>query len=200
MSKKDTAAIAVAVLLAGKTLGKRIEALAKTTSELQKEIHLIACSVCVEAVATGNLTHLMQFDKAVEHTGRRQVRRWLAKHGPVKWDTKEERFVFSDVKRAEATTKGTEVYGKELLTGPTYIDEATASDTDPFKAFDLPAILNAIIKRKDNIEDETDARHDFTGLDKLVELVKSLPPKVKTKPIKITKGKATTVEATATIN
>lgn len=207
-SSKATAEVTAAILLAGKTLGKRIEALAKTADEIKKEVHLLACSVCVEAVATGNLTHLMQFDKAVEHIGRRQVRRWLAKHGPVKWDTKEERFVFAETKRNEAIEKGTEAYGNELFTGPTYDQEATASDTDPFKAFDLPAILRGIAKRKDNLEDPNDARHDFTGLDKLIELVNALPVKVKTKPVHVKNGsesnaskerssKAKTVEAPA---
>lgn len=189
-------------LYKGAKLKSALAVLLKTGEELREEIHLIACSVCVEAITTGNLTHLLQLDAATANLGQRELRRWLAKHGPVKWDTKQKRFVFADAKREAAVEEGSEAYGSRLLDGPTYVEEATETDADPFKAFDIPSMLRSIAKRRDNVEDPSDARHDFTGLDELYELVNKLPVKIKPKADKKAKApaKVTVAEASTTVN
>lgn len=157
-------------LLKGKALSAEIKAIAKDAKTLQKRLHSVAVSVCVEAFETGNLTHMMQFDTAVEHIGRRAMRRWLDKHGPAKWDTKEKKFTFVQARRDAIKEKGVEDYAEELFDGPDYVAESTASDTDSFHAFDVLTMLKSIVRRHDKVTDVNDPRHHFDGYDKVVAL------------------------------
>lgn len=175
-------------ILKGKALADEIKAIAKDAKAFEARLHIACASVCAEAIATGNLTHLMQLDAAVEHVGRRAVRRWLAKHGPVSWDNEAKAFKFNETKRKEAIDKGVDAYGKELLAAPTYTAEATKSDTDPFTAFDVFAMLERIVAKGDAV-DLSDARHNVNGLHEVRQLVERL------RPTYVKPGKVKTVEA-----
>ena len=188
-------------LLKGKALAKAIKSIAATSKELQKNIHLVAMSVCVEAVNTGNLTHMIHFDAAVEHVGRRAVRRWLDKHGPAKWDVKESTFKFDDARRKKIVAMGADKYAESLAAGPSYIDETTKADTDSFHAFDVLGILKSIVRKHDKVADPNDSRHSFVGYDDVVKLINKLEPmRAETsKPASTTKPakKAAPIRATA---
>lgn len=184
-------------LLTGKDLTAAIKKLVTDAKELTARLHLIAVSCCREAVETGNLTHMIDFDKAVEHVGRRAIRRWLDKHGPAKWNTKEKTFTFVPERREKAKALGNE-YAKGLFNGPTYIDETTEQDTDPFTSFDVFALLQGIIRKHDRVSDVNDARHNFVGYDKVVALLNELAPTY-VKPVKA-KAKPTELPLSAVLN
>ena len=91
MSKATTATLSG--LLSGKDLTNAIDALGKSAKEMLTTIHHLAASACAEAVRTKNTNAINRLDAACENVGGRALRRWLQKHGPVKWDTEEAKFV-----------------------------------------------------------------------------------------------------------
>lgn len=173
-------------LLKGKDLTKAIDELSKSATAMLAKIHHLAASACAEALELRNANAINRLDVACEHVGGRALRRWLAKHGPVKWDSEKAKFVLSDEKceKLDEEYEDANEYGEELATGASPTSEAKASDTNPFKPFDTSAMLASIKRRYDDLTDEqkADPRNNFANIEAILELyakTPKLPKKVK---------------------
>lgn len=194
-------------LIKGAELKKAIGQLKKDAKGWVARIEHLAQSACVEAVATRNCSAINMLADATKEIGSRAVMRWLEKHGPVKWDKEENKFLMSDKKHEAMKAKGEE-YAKELAASKSYVQEQTKADSNPFVEFDLRSRIASLIKQAeakqadDNRKTEATQAgkaDDFTGLTELKAMLATLPVKVsatagKTAP-KSKSGKGVTLTA-----
>lgn len=186
MAKKATEETTFA-LLKGAALTKEIDAIGKSATQMLARIHHAAASACAEALELRNCNAINRLDKACEHVGGRALRRWLAKHGPVTWDSEAKKFVLSNDKCEELDEEfdSSEEYGEELATGASPTEEAKPNDSNPFQKFDTNALLANIKRKYEALTDEqkADPRNNFANIDKILELYGKTPalPKKKKK-------------------
>ena len=175
-----------AKLLASDKLASAIAKLAIDATKMAEHVHMLAASVCLDAVKTGNVTNLNALTEATKKISKRAVMRWLQKHGPVKLNDAKDAFVLNETRVEKAKAEGFDAYGTRLLEGPNYADEQTPADTNPFKDFDLDARILALLKQAEEIDGNSDrkahAEVNTERLSKLRDWVKdNVPTKIKAK-------------------
>ena len=168
-------------LLKGKALSLAIAQLGKDLKQTIATIEYLAKSACVEAVNTGNTTHLNKLADVTQHIGSRALMRWIAKHGPVTYDTESGTFQISDKKR-EAAKADIAAYTAELEKAPGFVAAAKPSDGNPFKGMDLTARVKSLIKQAKEVMADPERKdaegNNFAILSQLETLIANAPVKI----------------------
>ena len=173
-------------LISGKALTLRIGALKKNAKAWTAEIEFLAKSACVECVNTRNTSSINRLADATKDIGSRALMRWIAKHGPVTWDTEKKQFVLSDTKH-KAMSEDVEAYEAELNKAPSYTAEAKESDSNPFTSYNFEARLKSFyedaVKRSKDVDrkgkkDKKGNKDNFDGLSKFVSWYTQQPVKM----------------------